>query len=461
MDKKCFVTLSSVLLVLCESSILSHAQNTRYWDVTAATPSAWSTADTAWSSDSAGTTQSAISGGDHAVFSSSAVTATGAYTINTFTAFNFGSVTYNTIGPSSYTFIAASANTNFQTPTVDIESGKTLSLSTNVRLAASGVLTKSGLGTLSIGGSLGASGGSPTEFINNAGISSFLVGRMSAGTTATTLVTVNGGEFRNNNNVNGDYYYLGLRGTGGIFTTRGQSSAVTNTVHFTEVSSNTHTFSGTVQSAPSDTGITAITKNGTYTQVFTGANTYTGATTINGGALLINNATGSGTGTGAVAVNSTGTLGGTGFIQGTVTVNTGATLTPGGASLPGLLSINGTGADLTLSGGSTSSFRLNGTTRGGDYAAININDAITYAGTLLVDFGFAPTIGNTFDLFNFTSQTGTFSAINFVDAGYGGTFDYASGVLTVTAIPEPTTWALLGCGLLATLLLRRRGTPRT
>jgi autotransporter-associated beta strand protein len=67
----------------------------------------------------------------------------------------------------------------------------------------------------------------------------------------------------------------------------------------------------------------SLSKVGTGTLTFSGANTYLGGTTVSAGVLLINNTTGSGTGSGPVMVNS-GTLGGNGRIAGEATIGTGS-----------------------------------------------------------------------------------------------------------------------------------------
>lgn len=49
-----------------------------------------------------------------------------------------------------------------------------------------------------------------------------------------------------------------------------------------------------------------------------------------------------------------------------------------------------------------------------------------------------PGVNDSFTIFdNFTSQSGAFDSIDFGMPGFDGTFDYASGALTLTAVPEP------------------------
>lgn len=115
---------------------------------------------------------------------------------------------------------------------------------------------------------------------------------------------------------------------------------------------------------------------------------------------------------------------------------------------------------------------LGGTTRAtagvfgsGTSDALNITGALTPGGTLnIVSFeSFDPTPGDTFQLFNASSIGGTFAAINFTSFDSGINWNTSSlttlGSITVSAVPEPSTFALLaslsGLGL-ATTHRRRR-----
>ena len=231
------------------------------------------------------------------------------------------------------------------------------------------------------------------------------------------------------------------------------------------------TFSGNL--ADGATGKIALTKSGTGSLTLTNANTYSGATVINGGTLLANNTSGSGTGTGAVTVASGATLGGTGIIAGNTTVS--GNLNAGnGSSNKETLAFGGT---LSLASAQKTTFDIAGSGRGTTYDGIDVTGALTNGGVL--EFNFASVLANgsyTFDLFNFASQSGNFSAVNLVGAytgsltRTGGVWDYSSGGntwqftqstgnLAFTAVPEPTT-AIAGLLLGAGLLRRRRTNDR-
>jgi fibronectin-binding autotransporter adhesin len=212
-------------------------------------------------------------------------------------------------------------------------------------------------------------------------------------------------------------------------------------------------FSGVIQ----DGGLTngtggSLTKIGTGTLTLSGANTYTGGTTISGGTLVVNNSTGSGTGSGVVGVNSGGTLVGIGFIDGPVTINNGGAISPGQS--PGTLTIN---SALTLNSNATYQFELNSSTAAADKIVANgvtINGA-TFSFTDLGNGTLAP--GTVFTITDNTSGlpiTGLFVnlANNATFTNNGNTYQaFYGNDLTLTVVPEPTTYALFILG--ATLLL--------
>jgi autotransporter-associated beta strand protein len=221
-------------------------------------------------------------------------------------------------------------------------------------------------------------------------------------------------------------------------------------------------FSGIVQ----DGGIGAggsLTKIGSGTLDLTGANTYTGGTTVNSGTLLVNNSTGSGTGSGAVQVAG-GTLGGNGKIAGAVIVGTGsggrALISPG-ASL-GTLTIE---SALTLNSDAIYRFELNSTTAVADKIAANVV-TLNRAGFLFADLGVGKlALGTTFVVIDNTSNSaisGAFSNLgdNSEFSNNGNTYavSYEGGTgndLTLTVVPEPSTWVMFALGFAMVAALMR------
>lgn len=143
-------------------------------------------------------------------------------------------------------------------------------------------------------------------------------------------------------------------------------------------------------------------------------------------------------------------------------VNNGSTIAPGDIGTAGRTNIQG--GNLTLTSG-TMLLDIFGTTAAttfqdvtpGRFDNVLVSGVLNYGGTLSLNFGaFTPTVGNSFNLFDFSSFTGTFASIIYSDPGITGTFDYTTGVLTIDAVPEPSTYALLAIGLGGLLALRRR-----
>jgi autotransporter-associated beta strand protein len=275
------------------------------------------------------------------------------------------------------------------------------------------------------------------------------------------------------------------------FIDNGGSNDATLTVSNSE---NT-TFSGFIADG-AGTGTLALVKNGTGTLTLAGASSnYSGGTTVNQGVLVVgaNGALGSGTVNvngvlrlnhdhyGDVQVNSGGVLTGNGFAS-TASINLGGLLAPGSLSCPiGTLSFN----DLTLNAGGSyewnfkdpssydqvsvwypTTLAINATNGGGEFTirvlSLDASDNVGMA------TGF--TEGQTYDFTIFTAQHITgFSSDKFKFDTTGFSTD-ASGsnaifsinqngndlVLHFTPVPEPSTWALLGTGVLAVAIVGRR-----
>lgn len=199
------------------------------------------------------------------------------------------------------------------------------------------------------------------------------------------------------------------------------------------------------------TGLTfngALTKAGAGTWTIDRELTYTGGTTVSAGTLVITNVgeTASVLGTGDVMVNTEGTLAGIGTVLGDTFVA--GTLAPGNS--PGAMQFAG---GLFLEGTAVVQMELASLA---SFDEIGVGGLLTYDGELRITLlgGYFPGVGDTFDLFDAAGVAGgsQFDDITFNVAGYEGTLDYGTGLLTITAVPEPSAAALI---LFGGLLLAR------
>lgn len=303
------------------------------------------------------------------------------------------------------------------------------------------------------------SAGSNSTLTFNGNIVNVFTGAAGAGLGNLTISSAGTGNkvvFNNTSNIgftgavsigNNAQLHLGSGGTKG--TLAGSTSISLGNSASTFVVNQSDTVTQGIEFASTITGAGKLEQRGTGTTILNSTTGYTGATDVVGGKLIING----NTSTSLLTTVKTGaTLGGTGTV-GAVVVDSNGIFAPGDTGIESL-NVNG---NLTLSSGSISNFEIN---TAGDIADLAISSALlTFGGTLNVTrIGSALVAGDTFNLFDWSSATGTFSTVNLPSLDSGLAWDqsslYSSGQISVTVVPEPGAALLGGLGMLA--LLRRR-----
>ena len=300
----------------------------------------------------------------------------------------------------------------------------------------------------------------------NSGTSSWTVGNLPVSSGATAAFNVGGtGEFTSS-----DIDKLKSLGSGG----GGFQSGSFLGLDTTNASGGNFIYGSNISNPAAGAFVLGLTKLGTNMLTLTGSNSYTGATSIKGGTLLVS---GTLSGTTAVTVDSGATLKVNGFINtaaapstingtlmgggtmGSVTVASG-NLAPGNSI--GTLSVSGS---LTLQSTATATMEINNT--GGALSAdlANVTGVIAYGGTLTVTLlaGSDSLVnGNTFNLFDASSFTGSFSAFNLptLDSGLSWSTSNLPVDGTLMVVPEPGTWAMVLGGLGMLVSMQRMGRRR-
>jgi hypothetical protein len=138
--------------------------------------------------------------------------------------------------------------------------------------------------------------------------------------------------------------------------------------------------------------------------------------TQTGGSTLLEGGNIATSGTATMTVKG-GNVFGAGMITGGLTNTSGVVSASSSliSTTPGTLTINGSGAGYYTQGtGGTVEFSVAGSSAG-DYDVLSATGAATLAGSaqLCLIKGFKPTVGSTFPVMNYASETGSFSTVNF------------------------------------------------
>lgn len=146
----------------------------------------------------------------------------------------------------------------------------------------------------------------------------------------------------------------------------------------------------------------------------------------------------------AVGVTFTGMFSGAGNFAGSGLATFQGGYSPGDS--PALVTHDGS---LAFGSGNVLTMEIAAPLRGTEYDALVVNDTLTFGGTLKLAIlnGFTPQLGQTFDLFDWESASGTFSNFDLPNLDPALFWDmselYTNGEITIAAVPEPSMGVLL------------------
>ncbi len=154
--------------------------------------------------------------------------------------------------------------------------------------------------------------------------------------------------------------------------------------------------------------------------------------------------------------------------SGALLTGTGRKYFEGGLSIGNSPGLGEDAGSVSFGLGSTYLAEIGGMVLGSGYDHYRVAGTLTMGGTLqLVSFaGFTGEAGQQFDLFDWGALQGQFNHIDSsgLQLAAGTTLDvsrlYIDGVISVTAVPEPGSWALMAAGLAGLAGLRRRNAVR-
>ena len=349
------------------------------------------------------------------------MTVGGAVSLSTMGQIGFGnSGTNNRMESLTVTGLTTVTNTNTNTPVVRVNA-KTANFNGGVRLEVS-----------STGNAIFAMGQHETLVADTFNVAFIETGAVTAATRAQVVANT----LANTATTSGTHTLTINGNSGGTFTFAGQIKDTQN--------------GGTNNLAR-----LAIAKSGNNTQIFSTANLYTGGTTISGGILRASNTTALGTGAVSVAggtLDSTVanvSVGGLSIASGKISAGGDAgvgsfTLASGQnfSATGGTVFFNlGTAFDQIISAGGSAAFSIASTTLQLDVTGAGFSYTSTYS--LLSGF-------------TGTNSISGLSITGYDSGAYTATLG-TNGVLSFTAVPEPSAWAAFaGLGALGVAASRRR-----
>src|SRR5690606_10061413 len=264
----------------------------------------------------------------------------------------------------------------------------------------------------------------------NSGTNAVRLNASASSANVAWVINHNAGGNRVTLDNSGTFNFGSLTGSGVFSVTNSGGILSVGALNRTEV------FSGAIQ------GPGSFVKVGTGTMTLTGTNSFTGSTTVNSGSLLL---------------GLNGTVGSTAY-----TIGDGATFDVSAKSSYSLALI-----ETTINVGATSAGFFNGPT-----GSLTLGNSLTLNFTTSLLSG-----GQSYNLFDFGSHTGDFSSVSLTGSivgsllltgtdtwtgidigGYDFMFNEATGIFSIAAVPEPSTYAALAgaLGLICAGARRRR-----
>lgn len=263
-----------------------------------------------------------------------------------------------------------------------------------------------------------------------------------------------------------------------------------NPLQFTGTNTISGNYDVTLQGALTGSGTLTKQDNGTLTLL--NPDGFAGALAVAGGTLAL--PSGFGGSGGSLSVGASASIAGSGTIsralanQGSVSgpaLGSGQFLTfsggvTGAGNYSGRIAMAGSFSpgnspasvtfhgDLTLGSANLLTMEIGGLVPGTGFDQLLVSDTIAFGGTLQVTLinGFTPSAGNSFQLFSAGTYASAFDAQQFATLPGSLVWDASqltsTGVLSVTAIPEPATFAIWSAALaLGATLWRRRKNQRS